>query len=402
MIEACRATASYKPDPRGQRGARDSIATYYREAGISLLPENVLLTPGTSTAYQYCFQTVADRGDEILCPQPSYPLFEYIAELCGVRMVPYRHVEARGWAIDLDFLEASVSTATRAIVLISPHNPTGYVARKYELLQIAEIARRHDLAIVSDEVFGEFVFDGSRLPRIAAQDAPLVFTLNGFSKMFALPGIKLSWMGLTGDNKRVEKAMGCLELISDTYLSVSEIAQALTSRLFREGRQFLTEYQHEIGRRRSLAIGILRNCSRLHFVEPEGGVLPDPATGRLRRQSCRNSPEKGPPARASRTLLRPGTRSSDPQFCPRANPSRNGVTTVGTNCGRALTQGAQRSISTRMSFHLPCRNLKNDRTARAKWPRTIANQTSLGSRPRSPCTMPQYDRGIPICETRVM
>ena len=273
VIKACRATASYKPDPRGQRGARDSIATYYREAGISFLPENVLLTPGTSTAYQYCFQTVANRGDEILCPQPSYPLFEYIAELCGVRMVPYRHVEARGWAIDLDFLEASVSTATRAIVLISPHNPTGYVAHRLELRQIAEIARRHDLAIVSDEVFSEFIFDGNGLPRIAAQDAPLVFTLNGFSKMFALPGIKLSWMGLTGDDERVEKAMGCLELISDTYLSVSEIAQALTPRLFREGRQFLMEYQREIGKRRSLALGILRNCSRLHFVEPAAGFF---------------------------------------------------------------------------------------------------------------------------------
>ena len=221
VIEACRATASYKPDPRGQRGARDSIATYYREAGISLLPENVLLTPGTSTAYQYCFQTVADRGDEILCPQPSYPLFEYIAELCGVRMVPYRHVEARGWAIDLDFLEASVSTATRAIVLISPHNPTGYVARKYELLQIAEIARRHDLAIVSDEVFGEFVFDGSRLPRIAAQDAPLVFTLNGFSKDVCAPRDKAQLDGIDRGQQKGRESHG-LSRAHLRYVSVGE------------------------------------------------------------------------------------------------------------------------------------------------------------------------------------
>ena len=138
----------YRPDSFGQKPAREAVAEFYRGAGCSekdFNPANMLITPGSSLAYWYCFKLLANTGDEILCPRPSYPLFDYIAMLAGVKLTSYRMSEAADWAIDLEYLEAVITTRTRAIVLISPHNPTGHVASVEEIAGLAEIARRHNL-----------------------------------------------------------------------------------------------------------------------------------------------------------------------------------------------------------------------------------------------------------------
>ena len=271
LIRGARQARSYHPDSLGQSSARAAISSYYRSQGLSIPPENILLTPGTSIAYLYCFKLLADAGDEILCPRPSYPLFDYIAEISGVRTVPYRMDELRGWAIDLDLLDASVSTRTRAIVLISPHNPTGHVASFDEIHGLAEIARRHDLAIISDEVFSEFLFGRTAFPRPAAGTAPLVFTLNGFSKMFALPGLKLGWMTVSGQADRVKDAMRSLELISDTFLPVNEMVQAAVPAILEQGQPFLRSYAEAVTQRWMEARQILCRCPQIAFVEPAGG-----------------------------------------------------------------------------------------------------------------------------------
>src|SRR5262245_3989368 len=208
----------YRPDSLGQRPARDAIAQYYQ--GLELSSDHVLITPGTSVSYWYCFKLLAENGDEILCPQPSYPLFDYIARLAGLYMRHYRLDESRDWAIDLEHLESQITAGTRAIILISPHNPTGMVADEEQLKGLADIATRHGLPIISDEVFSEFLYEMGSFPRIAATGAPLVFTLNGFSKMFALPGIKVGWMAVSGEESLVKKSLAALDLISDTFLPV--------------------------------------------------------------------------------------------------------------------------------------------------------------------------------------
>jgi aspartate/methionine/tyrosine aminotransferase len=271
LIEGARTAAVYKPDSLGQLPARAAISEYYGSRGIVVPPENLVLTPGTSIAYWYCFRLIADTEDEILCPTPSYPLFDYIALLSGARLVPYRLEEKRGWQIDLDVLENCISTHTRAIALISPHNPTGHVASTEELAALSELASRHDLAIISDEVFSEFLLDGPHLPRAAGTGAPLVFTLNGFSKMFALPGLKLGWMGVSGDPARVRRAMSALELISDTFLPVNEVIQAAVPRLLREGESFRQGYAAEIRARWREARTFLKPASRISLHEPQGG-----------------------------------------------------------------------------------------------------------------------------------
>ncbi len=266
LRQAAEAARIYRPDSLGQRPAREAVVRYYNNLNIS--PDHIVITPGTSVSYWYCFKLLAEPGDEILCPQPSYPLFDYIAQLAGVQMRTYPLMESQGWAIDLDRLDNSIRSRTRAIVLISPHNPTGMVADKDQLDRLAEIASRHSLPIISDEVFSEFVFGINSFPRIAATAAPLVFTLNGFSKMFALPGIKVGWMAVSGNEDLVRKSIGALEIISDTFLPVNEIAQFAVPRIFEQGADFLKQYQAWISRCRTAAIDGLKG---MRFVEPRGG-----------------------------------------------------------------------------------------------------------------------------------
>ncbi len=271
LADGARRCAVYRPDSFGQRPAREALSAYYALQGVSIPPDRFVLTPGTSISYWYSFRLLADEGDEILCPSPSYPLFDYIALLGGVRLIPYRLQEERGWRIDLDHLEACISTRTRALALISPHNPTGHVPGADELEGVAELAARHDLAIISDEVFSEFLLGPGPLPRPALTAAPLVITLNGFSKMYALPGLKLGWMALSGEEVRVGRALAALEMISDTFLPVSEIAQAAVPDIMSLGGPFLEEYSAEIRRRWAEAARILGPSPDLSFVPPRGG-----------------------------------------------------------------------------------------------------------------------------------
>ena len=271
LTDAARRARVYRPHPLGQPEARAAISAHYRSHGLAIPPEQILLTPGTSLAYWYAFLALCDPGDEILTPRPSYPLFDEIARIAGVRTVAYRLDKSRGWAIDLADLEDRIAPRTRAIVLISPHNPTGAVASAAELDALAEIATRHALPIIADEVFSEFLFGLDRLPRPAATRAPLVITLNGFSKMFALPGIKLGWMALSGDDECVRPVLSALEAMSDAFLPVNEIVQAAVPMIFEEGQAFLSQYRREIARRKDATLAALSRSSSVSVVPPHGG-----------------------------------------------------------------------------------------------------------------------------------
>jgi aspartate/methionine/tyrosine aminotransferase len=186
-------------------------------------------------------------------------------------LIPYRLEEAGGWRIDLEHLEACISTRTRALVLISPHNPTGHVSSHPELQALAEIAARHNLAIISDEVFSEFLMDPEPLPRAASAEAPLVITLNGFSKMFALPGLKFGWMAITGSRDKVAQALRALELISDTFLPVNEIVQASAPEIFVHGRSVAEEFAGRIRKCWEIARRYLISCRNWSYTPPGGG-----------------------------------------------------------------------------------------------------------------------------------
>jgi alanine-synthesizing transaminase len=271
LIRGSRNCRIYHPDSFGQLSAREAISDFYNQTGSTIDPANILITPGSSLSYWYCFKLLANEGDEFLCPCPSYPLFDYIALISGVKLTSYRMLETDNWAIDLEHLEANITTRTRAIVLISPHNPTGHVSSAEEIAGLADIACRHNLPIISDEVFSEFLIQPGILPRPTGSPAPLVFTLNGFSKMFALPGIKFGWMAVSGEPVQVRQAMRMLELISDTFLPVSEIAQASALEFFQLGNAVRFEFAMRIRECWNLTEKCLAGTDCCSYVKPQGG-----------------------------------------------------------------------------------------------------------------------------------
>lgn len=216
----------YEPDPRGPLAAREAVVEYYAERGVQLSPQQIFLTTSTSEAYSYVFRLLADPGDSILVLRPSYPLFEFLAELNDVHLAPYPLVYHDGWGIDLVALGASAESArgrARAIMLVHPNNPTGSFVAGAEAGALAAFCASHGLALVADEVFADYAWspEAGRALTFAAEQGVLTFTLSGLSKISALPQMKLSWIVVTGPDDLRGEAQARLEVIADTYLSVS-------------------------------------------------------------------------------------------------------------------------------------------------------------------------------------
>lgn len=215
----------YEPSPRGLPAAREAVARYYTQRGLAVSPDRILLTASTSEAYAYVFKLLADPGDEILVPRPSYPLFEYLASLEGLRTAQYPLVYHDGWFLDRDAMAAAVTPRTRAIVLVNPNNPTGSFLRREEL----DWLERMNLPLVCDEVFADYTFgpDAARVETLV--NVERTFCLSGLSKVAGLPQMKLGWI-VAGP-----AAMEGLELIADTYLSAGTPVQHALGRLLAAG-----------------------------------------------------------------------------------------------------------------------------------------------------------------------
>jgi hypothetical protein len=219
----------YEPAPRGQLTAREAVAGYYAERGFSVDPECIHLTASTSEAYSYLFKLLADQGQSVLVPQPSYPLFEFLAALEGIALRPYRldYVHHAGWQIDLDAVEGAIAADTRAIIVVSPNNPTGSFVKLREVERLNALCATHGLALIVDEVFGDYGFDAdeSRATSLVSNDAALTFVMSGFSKVLALPQMKLGWIVTSGPSDLRDEAIERLDLIADTFLPVAAPVQ---------------------------------------------------------------------------------------------------------------------------------------------------------------------------------
>jgi alanine-synthesizing transaminase len=230
-------TLSYEPDPRGLLAARLAVAEYYAGRGVQLEPAQIFLTTSTSEAYSYVFRLLANPGDAILVPRPSYPLFDFLAGLNDLELSPYPLAYDDGWRIDLDALTTKLGSELpkpRAIVVVHPNNPTGSFVRREELERLLKHCEEHALALVADEVFTDYAFapDDRRVVSHAGVSAALTFTLSGLSKISALPQMKLAWVVVHGPPDLLPQALARLEIIADTYLSVSApLALALPAML---------------------------------------------------------------------------------------------------------------------------------------------------------------------------
>ncbi len=222
--------SSYQPSAQGMQKAREAIRGYYRSNDHGLIDsDDLLLTASTSEAYSFLLKLLTDPGDEILIPAPSYPLFDFLATLENVR--PSRYVlhedDAGHWRIDFTSLEEEISPLTKAIVVVNPNNPTGSYLTGEELQRLSQLCQTHDLALIVDEVFLDYTNPGGSAKPVSAitHKAALTFTLSGFSKILALPQVKLSWIHINGPEPRKAMAKQRLEFLADTYLSVNSMIQ---------------------------------------------------------------------------------------------------------------------------------------------------------------------------------
>lgn len=315
ILDSLRNTKSldYDPQPKGLLTAREAVAAYYRQRGERVDPESLVLTTGTSEAYAFVFRLLANPGDEVLVAKPSYPLFDFLADLQNVKLVPYSLIYDHGWQIDFHTLEQAITEKTRAIVLVHPNNPTGSYVIAEERERLNKLCAEHQLALIVDEVFLDYSHDGSRRHSFISNNNALTFTLSGISKISALPQMKLAWIAVSGPDAHRQGAIERLEVIADTYLSVSapvqwaaaallEQRKAIQPQLINRVRENLTELDRQLTQQEictrlaveggwyavlrvpvirsdeELAVDLLRECGVLvhpgHFYDfPQDGYL---------------------------------------------------------------------------------------------------------------------------------
>jgi alanine-synthesizing transaminase len=244
----------YDPQPRGSLAARQAVCGYYASHHAAVTPDQLLLTTSTSEAYSFLFRLLCDPGDEILVPQPGYPLFHFLAGLDDVKLKPSPMVYAHGWQIDPEGIRRSITPRTRALVLVHPNNPTGHFTKPWEVAELARLCREHALALIVDEVFLDYPLDpsfpepslphpfagssGERVGGMKPQSTPAaprtfasgfdgaladvpVFVVSGLSKIAGLPQMKAAWIVAAGPVQNREESLARLEVIADTFLSMN-------------------------------------------------------------------------------------------------------------------------------------------------------------------------------------
>jgi len=320
ILEALRSERAldYDPQAKGLLAAREAVAQYYSErrshterdvaSNVStkgLDPERIVLTTSTSEGYSYVFRLLCNAGDELLVPMPSYPLFEFLADLQDVKLVPYPLIYDHGWQMDVHSMEKAVTARTRGVVVVHPNNPTGSYVHVGELELLNTFCRTHGLALMVDEVFFDYdVLDevsaatavelrstgqpgavvptsSSAAPSFVGSQEVLTFTLSGLSKVSALPQMKVAWVVTNGPSEQVAAAMARLEVIADTYLSMNapvqwavpamlEQRKSIQAQLMERVQSNLAELDRQLARQKA--------CQRLSI---EGGwyaVLRVPVT----------------------------------------------------------------------------------------------------------------------------
>jgi alanine-synthesizing transaminase len=265
------AALKYEPNPRGLAVARDAVAKYYAEHGAGVSNDDIFLATSTSEAYSYVWRMLCNPDDEVLIPEPSYPLFEFLADIQDVRRVCYPLVYDYGWQIDFHALEQAITPRTRGVIVVHPNNPTGHFSEPEEIRKLHQICAARQMAIIADEVFLDFALNEQRRPTFAASSGALTFTMSGLSKICGLPQMKAAWLIVDGPEPWKTQAVARLEVIADTYLSMNAPVQWAMPQLLDRRQEFQKQLLSRV--RQNLAeldrqLAGQKSCSRL---EVEGG-----------------------------------------------------------------------------------------------------------------------------------
>jgi aspartate/methionine/tyrosine aminotransferase len=263
------AVRGYAPDPHGLPEARAAVAARYAERGLSVTPDQLTLASGTSEAYGHLFKLLCDPGEEVLVPEPSYPLFADLCRLENVEARPYPLHYDGEWHLGLSELARAVGPRTRAIMLVSPNNPTGSYLKRAELAALEDLG----LPLISDEVFADYPLrpDPERVHSALESERALVFALDGLSKQCALPQWKVAWICARGPAQQLAAARQRLELIADTYLSVATPTQLALPRLFELSRPVRAAIQARLGRNLLQLKAAVAGQPAVTLLDVEGG-----------------------------------------------------------------------------------------------------------------------------------
>ncbi len=282
-----RRALQYEPESKGLLSARQAIADYYcgrpgffcGEAPVD--PERIVITSSTSEAYHYVFRLLCEVGDEILVPAPSYPLFEYLADLADVRLAPYPLLYDQGWHVDFAGLKAALTTRSKAVVVVHPNNPTGSFVKTEEAQKLAEICASHELATIADEVFLDYADEAHPQATFAFRPSVLTFTLSGLSKICLLPQLKVGWIVVSGPERLANTAVNRLEVIGDTYLSPSTPTQLALPEMMNLRAPLQTQMCQRLSSNLRFLDDVFRKGGVVTRLKREGGwyaVLQVPAT----------------------------------------------------------------------------------------------------------------------------
>lgn len=275
------AALRYDPEPLGLRSAREAIAADAARRGVTLDPAHVVLSASTSEAYSWIFKLLCAPGDGVLVPRPSYPLFEHLTALEGVACHTYPLEWHGRWEIDLDGIRAAPAN-TRAVLVVSPNNPTGSFIGRRERDQLQAICRDRGWALVADEVFVDYPLDVDGPCTDLAVDANvLTFSLGGASKALGLPQVKLAWTVVGGPAATRDAALDALELIADTFLSVNTPIQVAAPGLLQRGAGMREAIRQRVRGNLESARAVVREWPACTLLPVEGGwsaVMRVPAT----------------------------------------------------------------------------------------------------------------------------
>lgn len=285
---------TYKPEPFGMKPAREAVAREVARLSSPVSADRIVLTSSTSEAYSLLFKLLCNSGDDVLIPQPSYPLFELLSRLDDVTAVPYRLQEHAHWSIDRASVERALTSKTRAILVVSPNNPTGSMISADDARWLSELCASRGVAVVADEVFVDYQFGPFSAP--PAFPACLNFRLGGLSKSAGLPQVKLGWIAVDGPDALVSEALERLELICDTYLSVSTPVQVAAASLIEGGAAVRAAILDRITKNLATLRTLVAASHDVTLLEPEAGwsvVLKVPATESEEQMVLRLLTERG-------------------------------------------------------------------------------------------------------------
>jgi alanine-synthesizing transaminase len=263
----------YAPEPFGLSAARKAVAADYARRGVTVPASNIALTASSSESYSLLFKLLCDPGDSVLVPTPSYPLFEHLTRLDNVHARPYGTQYHGTWTIDLEDLKSAVADTTRAILVVSPNNPTGGWLKRDELAALTEVCATHGLALIGDEVFADYAIDpapGSQ-PSVVEHGDVLTFSLGGLSKSVGLPQVKLGWIAASGPSPQLRAALMRLELIADTYLSVSTPVQIAAAHLLSAGASVREQIRRRVLENYHALKQLVTTCDACQVLRAEGG-----------------------------------------------------------------------------------------------------------------------------------